>query len=68
MLVQEKKMDKCIRFNKCYFPRDERLKHYGVQDVQKYIDSCRNLGIGCKIADLSDLEFKTFERSMGEKE
>ncbi len=53
----------CRRFNKCYFPKDQKVKKFGVEDTIKYIESCRNYGTGCELTQLNDSQFKIFERT-----
>jgi len=50
----------CKRIENCYLPKD--MKKFTIEQTNKYIDSCRNYGIGCEIEKLSDIEFKLFER------
>ena len=52
----------CKKFDKCYFPKDIAKGNFTREQMDKYICSCNFGGLDCELNELSDIEFKVFER------
>ena len=52
----------CKRYDKCFFPREVEKGKSQRNDIEKYINSCNFGEMDCELMQLSDIEFKVYER------
>ena len=51
---------KCKKYDICYFPKDIKRNRHGEDGLHKYLNSCRDKGIGCDLSGLTDEMFKKY--------